>query len=210
MKRYTYTAINYNQTEVTGEVMANTVEEAMIQLKTMNLFPTRVLELGSSTISYETIMSQKIKNMNLSQALKMKNRLAGELVRQQEILQRENARRSDNVSKIDRQKIWESILSLSLQLGELKGKITRANVNIYPVLERMAELKSRISFLNGLPYKEGEEMSFVGRDQEKVVYQWNSFINQQKSDELVAELQETINQCQDEVDQFNATTLIEE
>ena len=210
MKRYTYTAINYNQTEVTGEVMANTVEEAMIQLKTMNLFPTRVLELGSSTISYETIMSQKIKNMNLSQALKMKNRLAGELVRQQEILQRENARRSDNVSKIDRQKTWESILSLSLQLGELKGKITRANVNIYPVLERMAELKSRISFLNGLPYKEGEEMSFVGRDQEKVVYQWNSFINQQKSDELVAELQETINQCQDEVDQFNATTLIEE
>ena len=210
MKRYTYTAINYNQTEVTGEVMANTVEEAMIQLKTMNLFPTRVLELGSSTISYETIMSQKIKNMNLSQALKMKNRLAGELVRQQEILQRENARRSDNVSKIDRQKIWESILSLSLQLGELKGKITRANFNIYPVLERMAELKSRISFLNGLPYKEGEEMSFVGRDQEKVVYQWNSFINQQKSDELVAELQETINQCQDEVDQFNATTLIEE
>ena len=210
MKRYTYTAINYNQTEVTGEVMANTVEEAMIQLKTMNLFPTRVLELGSSTISYETIMSQKIKNMNLSQALKMKNRLAGELVRQQEILQRENARRSDNVSKIDRQKTWESILSLSLQLGELKGKITRANVDIYPVLERMAELKSRISFLNGLPYKEGEEMSFVGRDQEKVVYQWNSFINQQKSDELVAELQETINQCQDEVDQFNATTLIEE
>lgn len=148
--------------------------------------------------------------MNLAQALKQKNRLAGELVRQQQILQRENARRSDSVSQVDRDAVYEKILSLSDELGELKGKITQANVNIYPALERMAELKSRISFLQGLAKREGEEVVFVGRDQEQVKYQWDSFINQEKCDETVAELQEQINDLQDEVDAYNATTEVEE
>ena len=148
--------------------------------------------------------------MNLAQALKQKNRLAGELVRQQQILQRENARRSDSVSKVDRNEVWEKILSLSDELGELKGKITQANVNIYPALERMAELKARIAFIQGLQKREGEEVVFVGRDQEQVKYQWDSFINQEKCDETVAELQEQINDLQDEVDAYNATTEVEE
>jgi uncharacterized small protein (DUF1192 family) len=148
--------------------------------------------------------------MNLSQALKQKNRLAGELVRQQQILQRENARRSDSVSKVDRNAVYTKILEISDELGELKGKITQANVNIYPALERMAELKARISFLQGLEKREGEEVVFVGRDQEQVKYQWNSFINQEKCDETVAEVQEQINDLQDEVDAFNATTEVEE
>ncbi len=148
--------------------------------------------------------------MNLAQALKQKNRLAGELVRQQQILQRENARRNDSVSQVNRQEVWQRIIELSENLGELKGRITQANVNIYPALERMAELKSRIAFLAGLQKREGEEVCFVGRDQEKLVYKWDSLINQQKSDELVAALQEEINELQDEVDSYNATTELDD
>lgn len=148
--------------------------------------------------------------MNLAQALKQKNRLAGEIVRQQQILQRENARRSDSVSQVDRNAVWQKIIELSEELGNLKGKITQANVNIYPALERMAELKARIAFINSLPKREGEEVNFIGRDQEKMVYQWDSLINQQKCDELVADLQEEINDLQDEVDSYNATTQVED
>ena len=148
--------------------------------------------------------------MNLSQALKQKTRLAGELVRQQQILQRENARRNDSVSTVDRDGVYTKILDLSDELGELKGKITQANVNIYPALERMAELKARIAFIQGLQKREGEEVVFVGRDQEQVKYTWDSYINQVKCDETVAELQEQINDLQDEVDEYNATTQIEE
>ena len=147
--------------------------------------------------------------MNLSQALTQKNRLAGELVRQQQILQRENARRSDSVSKVDRAAVWAKIQQLSEELGVLKGKITTANVSIYPALERMAELKSRISFLNTLPKREGEEFTFVGRDQEKVTYTWDSLINQEKTDQMVAALQVDINALQDQVDAYNATTQID-
>ena len=148
--------------------------------------------------------------MNLSQALKQKNRLAGELVRQQQILQRENARRSDSVSTVDRDGVYQKILSLSDDLGELKGKITQSNVNIYPALELMAELKGRIAFIQGLVKREGEEVVFVGRDQEQVKYQWDSYINQTKCDETVADLQEEINDLQDEVDAFNQSTEMEE
>jgi peptidoglycan hydrolase CwlO-like protein len=146
--------------------------------------------------------------MNLAQALKQKNRLAGELVRQQQILQRENVRRNDSVSTVERQAVYNKITDLSEQLGTLKGKITQSNVNIYPALERLAELKAHISFLQSLPKREGEEVSFVGRDQEKLVYTWNSFINQENCDERVAELQEKINSLQDQVDTYNAITVI--
>jgi hypothetical protein len=148
--------------------------------------------------------------MNLAQALKAKNRIAGELVRQQQILQRENARRSDSVSTVNRQEVWQGIIELSEKLGTLKGMITQANVNIYPALERMAELKARIAYLNGLPKREGEEITSVGYNQEKLVYKWDSLITQQKSDELVADLQQEINDLQDEVDSYNATTEVDE
>lgn len=144
--------------------------------------------------------------MNLAQALKLKNRLAGELVRKQQILERENARRSDSVSKVDREAVWNEIVELSERLGELKGRITQANVAIYPSLERMAELKSRITFLNTLPKREGEDVNFVGRDNDKLTYTWDSFINQERADDEVAQLQEEINYLQDTVDAYNATT----
>ena len=146
--------------------------------------------------------------MTLSNALKQKNRLAGELVRQQQILQRENARRSDGVSTVDRDEVWNKIQQLSNELGDLKGKITIANVGIYVALERMAELKSRISYVQGLQKREGEEITFVGRDQEKLVYKWDSYINQEKCDGMVAALQLQINDLQDKVDSYNHKTEI--
>ncbi len=156
-----------------------------------------------------TIETQtKETKMNLAQALKQKNRIAGELVRQQQILQRENARRSDSVSKVNRDEVWANIQKLSEELGVLKGKITTANIGIYPMLERMAELKSRISYLQSLPKREGEEISFVGRDQEKLVYTWNSLINQEECDARVSTLQVEINKLQDQVDTYNATTQV--
>lgn len=126
--------------------------------------------------------------MNIAQALKQKNRFAGEIVRMQQILQRENVRRNDSVSTVDQEDTWLRILSLSDHLGTLKGKITQANVNIYPALEEMAELKARIAFINALPKREGEEIIPLHGDREPLKYQWTSYINQEKADELVTDL----------------------
>jgi hypothetical protein len=147
-------------------------------------------------------------SMTLSQALKQKNRLAGEIARQQVILQRENSRRNDSVSTVDRKGVLDKIHELSEQLGVLKAQIANANVGIYSALERMAELKSLIAFFQGLPKREGEEITFVGRDDEKLVYTWNSLVNQADCDTYVSELQNKINTLQDQVDAYNATTMI--
>lgn len=146
--------------------------------------------------------------MNLAQALKQKNRLAGELVRQQQILQRENARRNDCVSTVDREAVFGKVITLSVELGALKAKIAKANVGIYSAIERMAEFKSQISFLQGLTKRVGEEIAYIGSDK-TTTYTWDSYITQEKCDEMVAELQEKINGLQDEVDAYNATTTIE-
>ena len=147
--------------------------------------------------------------MNLAQALKQKNRLAGEIARFQQILQRENSRRNDNVSKVNRQEILDTIIKLSKELGYLKAAIAKANVGIYSAIERMAEYKSLISFYQSLPKREGQEIAFVGRDQEKLVYTWDSLITQEKCDSAVLELQTVINDLQDQIDAYNATTQIE-
>jgi hypothetical protein len=146
--------------------------------------------------------------MTISQALKSKSRMAGELVRLQAILQRENARKSDSVSTVNRQEVWDKIVKTSNDLGELKGKITIANIGIYPVLERMSELKSRIAFINNLPKKAGTEVEPSYGNQERITYTWDSFITQEKADEMIVLLQDEINQNQDSVDQFNHTVSI--
>lgn len=146
--------------------------------------------------------------MKLSQALKVKNRLAGEISRLQQVLQRENARRSDNVSTANRPEVYSKILTISKELGELKAKITTANIGIYAKLERMAELKSHIAFLQSLPKREGKELVILTGDQKPLEYIWNSFITQTICDEKVAELQLQIGELQDQVDLYNSSTEI--
>lgn len=148
--------------------------------------------------------------MNIAQALKVKNRLAGELARKQQIFSRENSRRSDSASNVDRDALWHEIMNISNQLGLLKGKITRANVDIYPAIERMSELKSRIAFIEGLPKREGEEIDYYGRDNQKVTYTWNSYLNQENSDLEIESLQREINDLQDTIDAYNAVKQLPE
>jgi len=191
--RFEYYALNGEGMEIIGMIEATDIADAIEYLKGKNLFTTKLKE---------------IKTMNLAQALKTKNRLAGELVRQQAILQRENSRRSDNVSKVDCEAIWNKIQEVSNQLGELKGKITQANIGIYTMLERMAELKSRITFIQSLPKREGVENESLGYNQPSVAYTWTSFITQEKCDAMVTDLQNQINDLQDKIDSYNSTTLL--
>jgi hypothetical protein len=172
-------------------------------------FPKKIVDKAIH-VWYSALSQSKprIFSMNLAQALKQKNRLAGEINRQQQILQRENARRSDSTSSVDRQAVLDKILELSTQLGELKAKIAKANVGIYPAIERMAEFKSLIGFFQTLNKRVGEEIVFVGRDNEKLTYKWDSLVTQESTDARVAELQAKINALQDEVDTYNATTQI--
>ena len=151
--------------------------------------------------------------MKLAKALKVKNRLVGELNQLKTELQRENSRRDDNPSKVDCKSLYDDIETKRDNLIALKASICSANAGspnkdagIYQKIDEMSELKSFINFLAGLPKREGEELTLIGVNREKLTYQWTAFINQEKADALTKELQLKINKLQDEIDEYNAVT----
>lgn len=66
--------------------------------------------------------------MNISKALKIKNRLIGEVNRIRGVISRENSRRNDNTSAIDQQKLFDELERQSTNLVNLKGAIGNASL----------------------------------------------------------------------------------
>ena len=144
--------------------------------------------------------------MKLTKALKLKNRLVGEINQLQQVLQRENSRRNDNPSKVNCQEVYNQLASKRNELINLKSAICRVNAGnivkdggIYGKIAMMTEMKSYINFLNTLPKREGEELTLIGSNREKLSYQWTAFINQEKADQYIQVTQAEINTLQDEV-----------
>lgn len=146
--------------------------------------------------------------MNISQALKNKNRLVGEYNRLKQIFLRENMRRNDNPSKVDPAATFKALCETSEKLSALKAKIAAANVPIYAAIEQMSELKTFITFLQSVPNKEGVQTEQPYGAPTPTIYTWTSFLNQEKLDQMIAETQEKINELQDKIDAFNASTQV--
>lgn len=142
--------------------------------------------------------------MNISKALKVKNRLIGEVNRLQEILKRENSRRSDNPSEVNVEETANLLIETRRKLISLKGAIGEASAPLSEKLSFLTEQKAAINFYNSLPTREGEELTLVGANREKLAYQWTAYLNRESVDSLVKELQNSINETQDQIDDFNA------
>ena len=158
-----------------------------------------------------------MKTINLAQALKQKNRLAGEVARAREIVHRENSRKQTQLARADVRAVFEESVARSRALAAFKGAVAAANAGvvtgnhgIYGKLNLQAELRGLIAFLKRLNTKEGEELERVGflsRDEAaRTVYV--ATITRDEVDRLVAAHQVEIEQLQDEIDEFNATTRI--
>jgi len=158
-----------------------------------------------------------MKTINLAQALKQKNRLAGELTRLREIVKRENSRKESTPTRADVRAAFNELVATARELATLKGAISTTNAGasdlsrgIYGKLNLQAELRGLISFLDEVPTKEGvevERVGFLSRDEASKV----TFIAEIKRDEvdrLKREFQREIEGLQDEVDEFNAATRI--
>lgn len=158
-----------------------------------------------------------MKSINLSQALKQKNRLAGEIARLREIVQRENSRKEKQPARADVRVAFDQSVKQSRELAAFKGQIAAANAGvtdlergIYGRLNLQAELRGLIAFLKTLNTKEGEEVERVGflsRD-EAVSTVYVAVITRDEVDRQIAEWQTEIERLQDEIDEFNATTRI--
>jgi hypothetical protein len=142
--------------------------------------------------------------MNVSQALKQKNKLTVELKKQYQIAQKFNSQEEGNIRRYSVQDALDKAAELTIELTDLKTKIHLANAPVYDKIFRMAELKGRIKELRKIPTEEGKAESRYS----SVVSVKEVEINITQLDEMVQTLEARIEEIQAELDVHNATTQI--
>ncbi len=142
--------------------------------------------------------------MNVSQALKQKNKLTVELKKQYQIAQKFNSQEEGNIRRYSVQDALDKAAELTIELTDLKTKIHFANAPVYDKIFRMAELKGRIKELRKIPTEEGKAESRYS----SVVSVKEVEINITQLDEMVQTLEARIEEIQAELDVHNATTQI--
>jgi len=145
-------------------------------------------------------------NITLSKALKIKNRIIKEVNDLQNIVTSNNSYITGNNPSFDIKESYEELISLRKKLGELKIKINTANGGMIDKMVEISELKSHITFLRSINTDQGQvqasryDSNVVEKD---VIYTAKEIKEKEK------ETQKKINKIQDEIDKFNANTLIE-
>jgi hypothetical protein len=150
-----------------------------------------------------------MKTVNLAKALKLKNALVGEINRAKEILTRENSRSELSTSKIDRAAVYAEIGTKTAQLIALKTALAKANVGIYAAITEIAEAKGQIAYLKTLNTTDGVQRTEGRFGTQTVDTKFEAFFTQEKVDAEVAKIQKRIEELQDVVDAYNATTTIQ-
>jgi len=142
--------------------------------------------------------------MNVSQALKQKNKLIVELKKQYQIAQKFNSQEEGNIRRYSVQNALDRAVELTMELTDLKTKIHLANAPVYDKIFRMAELKNRIKELRKIPTEEGKAESRYS----SVASVKEVEINIAQLDGMVQFLEARIEEIQAELDVHNATTQI--
>lgn len=145
--------------------------------------------------------------MKIAKALKIKNRLAGELNRIKALIERENSQLLANFNENKMKELSESFYNTKADLIRLKAKIQMKTAPISEKLIAIAETKDEMSFFQSLDTKDGESIvTRYGTEPNTIVYK--AYYTQDDVDKKVVEIQAQIDNLQDEIDEYNATTSI--
>lgn len=143
--------------------------------------------------------------ISVAKALKLKNRLAGRLGKVQQDISAYNSVLKEQVGKVN----VENLIKLHDQIQEsligLKTQIILTNAPIQETLIRMGEAKAKLSFLDCIPVRDGQERH--GYQNTEVT--WVATLTKQHLDVEKRKLEKEIDTAQDVVDSFNHVTLLE-
>jgi len=147
------------------------------------------------------------KVVSIARALKEKNRVAGRLAKAREQVGKENSRDKKVPRGIDVAETFAQSKVLRDRLIAIKSAIAIANQPIVAKIIELDEVKSEISYLNGLEVKEGcfVESNYGSRVESEI----DAVIRKPQVLEEIAALQAKADQLQDELDEFNATAKVE-
>lgn len=146
--------------------------------------------------------------MTIKQALKYKNKLAQKI---NEAFQRVYSYNSYEVGESRPYDVKEQLteyFKLSNELIDLKDKIHQANRPVYYKIFELSELKSQVSKLKNLDCQEGKVQDRYSRMSGEAPIVKIAVISILEKDQMIASLEERIEQIQEELDTHNATTTI--
>lgn len=160
--------------------------------------------------------------MNISQGLKEKNRLAGQIATLKNRLEacsqasfvevvplsaeEQDARVAAHRAKVGQ--LLEQLEALTKKLVSLKGALARANGGIATQLAYLAELKGQKTSVARLVGCKSERLISVSKRDESCIYKVVPY-TEEEGYELLAEGQKEIDRVQDKIDAYNATTQID-
>ena len=145
--------------------------------------------------------------ITLAQALKEKNRLAGEIRRLWELFQHENSCQENHERSIDVEKTLQTIEHYTAKLIELKTKSGIANAGNLRNMYLLEEAKNRMAKLNATNGNEDNEREYT-RDTYHYIKR-TAVYNEAKLLEMKRKLQIECNELQDKLDAYNALHKIE-
>ena len=160
-----------------------------------------------STINKRAIARYKEKKgkMKIAKALKLKNKLAGEIGELKELLAKQNVRPTKQKFDYDNHEVLTRLRGKLDDLVKVKAAVAAANAELYEKIFRLAELKGLSTILASLDTKAGifHEGGRFGEPGYEVEYV--AQIGKVEIDKLTGELREQIQSLQDALDEFNFT-----
>ena len=144
--------------------------------------------------------------MNIKQALKRKNKLASKLKQALATMATSNSIVVGADTAYSSQSKLKEATDTAMELVTLKTKIHAANVPVAGLIFEASELKGMIQALRNMSCNSGAVYGY--RSDSPIQYQ--AEISELKRDELVTDLENRLDEINDQLDQFNATTLIGE
>lgn len=148
--------------------------------------------------------------MNISKALKVKNRLTGRLADLENSVRQSNSVMETQISNrsVSISVIWTELVELRKNIISLKSAIATASAGIAHKLVALAEKKSELSFIKSIMPVEGVGYEYENGVQKSVKYvNFISFAEKASKEKV---LSDEIAALQDEIDDYNASTVVKQ
>jgi len=151
--------------------------------------------------------------LNIAQALKEKNRIAGRIGKLQKKVEDYNAKEINETKDFDSLELLKELQTEWAYLIDIKSRLAKANIGICEKLVRLAEAKSELTFWSCFHNAGQATETYPVRynDGEKVVTETKVKVFTITSKEVTdhqERVQTMIDTLQDEIDIYNGTTQI--
>ena len=144
--------------------------------------------------------------MTIKQALKQKNKLVKNIAENTKLMQQHNSVEVGNQRPYSSVELYNEIQKDTKELASLKAKIHIANTPVMEDIFWMSEMKSTIAALKKMDCTEGKSNRDRYRMESEIVL--TSEISLVNRNQMIKLLETNIEEIQDKLDTFNATTEI--